>query len=226
MLVVGDICLDRWCWYDPGAALSPRPRPAFRGSRVVATEVTPGRRRARSPTIWPRSAQRRRAYSAWSGDDGFGCELRRALSARGISPDLLIASPDFCTFTYTKLINCRTGEEDLPRVDFVNTSDLPPSRSRGVLSALPTQWPIFDVVIVSDQAETEHGGVVTRTVRGADLLDAGGGRPGKGGLGGFPHARRNCFRSVVLKPNQHEAEDGLPRRFGRRFRRASQRSAA
>ena len=40
-LVVGDVCLDRWCQYDPALALASAetgiPRTA-----VVATEVTPG----------------------------------------------------------------------------------------------------------------------------------------------------------------------------------------
>ena len=38
-----------------------------------------------------------------------------------ISHDLLVEAPGVATFTYTKLINAQTGEEDLPRVDFVYT---------------------------------------------------------------------------------------------------------
>ena len=40
MLVVGDICLDRWCTYDPALA-DLRAKRAFRAS-LSATEVTPG----------------------------------------------------------------------------------------------------------------------------------------------------------------------------------------
>ena len=40
-LVVGDICLDRWCTYDP-AASEPSRETGIPRIGVVATEVTPG----------------------------------------------------------------------------------------------------------------------------------------------------------------------------------------
>ena len=52
----------------------------------------------------------------------------RALAARGISHDLLVDAPGVPTFTYTKLINAHTDEEDLPRVDFVYTQSAAGSR--------------------------------------------------------------------------------------------------
>jgi len=58
------------------------------------------------------------------GNDGFGYELEGALAARGVSRDLLVRG-DVPTFTYTKLIDCRTGEENLQRVDFVNAAPIP-----------------------------------------------------------------------------------------------------
>jgi sugar/nucleoside kinase (ribokinase family) len=47
------------------------------------------------------------------GRDGFGWELRQALAARGIDGSRLVEAPEVQTFTYTKVINGATGEEDL-----------------------------------------------------------------------------------------------------------------
>ena len=40
-LIVGDICLDRWCIYDPGAA-EPSRETGIPRIGVVSTEVSPG----------------------------------------------------------------------------------------------------------------------------------------------------------------------------------------
>ena len=41
MLVVGDVCLDRWCTYDPSLA-EPSRETGIPRIGVVSTEVTPG----------------------------------------------------------------------------------------------------------------------------------------------------------------------------------------
>ena len=41
VLIVGDICLDRWCTYDPAAA-EPSRETSIPRTGVVSTEVTPG----------------------------------------------------------------------------------------------------------------------------------------------------------------------------------------
>src|SRR5205085_5107803 len=101
------------------------------------------------------------------GTDGFGHELVDAMSRRRISPELLIRLEEVPTFTYTKLINHHTGIEDQPRVDFVHTSQLPADIERQVIDNLRTFADAFDVIFVSDQAETGCGGVVTPAVRDA-----------------------------------------------------------
>ena len=99
------------------------------------------------------------------GADGFGYELRSALAARGISHELLVDAPGVPTFTYTKLINAQTDEEDLPRVDFVYTNPLPESVERELIARLERAAPAYDLILVSDQAETSQGGVVTPAMR-------------------------------------------------------------
>ena len=45
-LVVGDICLDRWCTYDPSAS-DPSRETGIPRVGIVSTEVSPGGRRQR-----------------------------------------------------------------------------------------------------------------------------------------------------------------------------------
>jgi len=71
----------------------------------------------------------------------------------------------------------------------------------------------FDVIIISDQAETSAGGVVTPAVR--DLLaDLAPKYPGKVFLADS-RARIGLFRNVIIKPNREEAESVCLQQFGR-----------
>jgi bifunctional ADP-heptose synthase (sugar kinase/adenylyltransferase) len=144
------------------------------------------------------------------GDDGFGYELRRALEARGISADLLVEAPDVPTFTYTKLINSVTGEEDLPRIDFVYTRPLPETVEREIVGHLRDAR--YDVVLVSDQAETDQGGVVTAAVRAE--IERIAREQAETVVWVDSRMRGELFRGVVVKPNHHEAEAASRRLLG------------
>ncbi len=209
-LVVGDICLDRWCTYDPAAAELSRetgiPRIA-----VTSTEVTAGA----GGTV----ANNLRALGAASvavmgviGDDGHGAELRAALCARGIDARYLVADSSLQTFTYTKLIDAASGIEDLPRVDFINTSPLAGSAEQKILDNLGVAIPAFDVILISDQAETGAGGVVTPRVRNR-IAEAARAFPNKIF---FVDSRKRIelFRHAVLKPNREEADAACRRLYG------------
>ena len=206
-LVVGDICLDRWCRYEPALA-DPSRETGIPRIGVVATEVTPGG----GGTIANNLAALRTgavAVLGLAGDDGFGYELERALAARGISGELLVRARSVPTFTYTKLINHQTGEEDLPRVDFVNVRPIPEELERELVNRLERVAGGYDVILVADQAETAQGGVVTARMREALAriaettlvwVDS--------------RLRAELFRGVVVKPNQQEAEAASRRALG------------
>src|SRR5437764_15146267 len=88
ILIVGDICLDRWCRYSPAHSEASRETGIHRVA-VVHTDVTAGA----AGTI----ANNLAALGAGSvsilgaiGDDGFGFELSHALAARGIASDAVI----------------------------------------------------------------------------------------------------------------------------------------
>jgi rfaE bifunctional protein kinase chain/domain len=210
-LVVGDICLDRWCTYDPSTA-EPSRETGIPRTGVVSTEVTPGAGGTVANNLAALGVGRVAVLGA-IGEDGFGAELAAALGRRGISSDLCVRSAGIQTFTYTKLINKSTGIEDQPRIDFINTAPLPIAVERVVLDRLLRTIDGFDVILVSDQAETNQGGVVTPAMR--DLLaDLAPNYPEKI-VFVDSRARIGLFRNVIVKPNQHEAEAACRNLFGR-----------
>jgi rfaE bifunctional protein kinase chain/domain len=211
VLVAGDVCLDRWCRYDPALALPSRETGIPRVG-VVATVVTPGAAGTIANNLAALGAGEV-AVLGMVGADGFGYELRSALAARGISHELLVEAPGVPTFTYTKLINARTDEEDLARIDFVHTNPLPEPVERELIARLEHAAPAYDLILISDQAETSQGGVVTPAVRDS-IARIAVARPEKL-IWVDSRLRAEHFRHAVVKPNQEEAEAASMRVLGR-----------
>jgi rfaE bifunctional protein kinase chain/domain len=211
VLVAGDVCLDRWCHYEPALADASRETGIPRVG-VVATEVTPGAAGTIANNLAALGAGQV-AVLGMVGDDGFGYELRGALAARGISHEFLVDAPGVPTFTYTKLINAQTGEEDLPRIDFVYTKPLPESVERELIARLERAAPDYDILLISDQAETAQGGVITPAVRDA-ITRLALQRPGQL-IWVDSRLRAEHFRHTVIKPNQQEAEAASLRALAR-----------
>jgi len=209
-LVVGDICLDRWCKYDPGMA-EPSRETGIPRVGIVSTEVTPGAGGSVANNLAALGIGRA-AVLGVLGRDGYAYELTQALNSRGILTDLLVRAEEIPTFTYTKLINVRSGAEDLPRVDFLNTHPLPDRVEQEVLGYLGEFAATFDVIFVSDQADTKRGGVVTASVR--TLLEKiAEANPGKI-MWADSRIRVERFRKMILKPNEREANAASIALFG------------
>jgi rfaE bifunctional protein kinase chain/domain len=200
-LIVGDVCLDRWCHYDPQLG-EPSRETGIPRTGVTSTEVTPGAAGTVANNLAALGVGRV-AVLGVIGQDGHGFELRRALQQRGIDGELLVESPDVQTFTYTKLINSRSGVEDQPRIDFVNPSTLPTVAVRLVLDRLQGVFDQFDIVIVADQAEGGCGGVVNEAMRRL-IEELATVYPEKTVL---VDSRTQIadFRNVIAKPNHIEA---------------------
>jgi len=207
-LVAGDVCLDRWCRYDPGEGLASKETGLARVG-VISTDVTAGAAGTIANNLAALGAGRV-AVLGVAGEDGFGWELEWALRARGIDAGLLIRSDEVPTFTYTKLINDATGQEDLPRIDFIHTREISEALDARVVESLERAEADFDLVIVSDQAETAAGGVVTARMR--DLLTR---IAAKKIVWVDSRVRADLFRGVTLKPNCEEAEAASRRAVGR-----------
>jgi rfaE bifunctional protein kinase chain/domain len=210
-LVVGDVCLDRWCRYHPSLA-EPSRETGIPRVAVTETEVTPGAAGTVAANLAALGVGGV-AVLGVIGDDGFGWELERSLAERSIATNLLIRSHLVSTFTYTKLLNASTGVEDLPRLDFINAVPLVPQVEFQLVDSLREAIHDFDVILVSDQAETSSGGTITVNMRDA-LADLAA-------LGKViwvdSRARAELFRNVSLKVNRDEA-DAACRRIGGDYR--------
>jgi len=211
VLVIGDICLDRWCDYDPNED-DPSRETGIPRTAVVSTVVTPGAGGTVAANAAALGAGQVAVLGA-IGDDGHGWELRRALDCRGIQTDLLVTSPESQTFTYTKLRNRRSGIEDRARVDFINTQPTAERAETRMRELAEESVPDFDVVLISDQAETETGGAVSVNVR--DLLAKLSHKFTEKVF--WADSRRRCelFRNVIVKPNEDEARAACRRLWGR-----------
>jgi rfaE bifunctional protein kinase chain/domain len=209
-LVVGDICLDRWCTYDPAAA-EPSHETGIPRIGVVSTEIAPGAGGNVANNLAALGVGRA-AVLGVLGTDGFAHELARSLNTRGISTDLLVRSDKVPTFTYTKLINAATGMEDLPRVDFINVKPLPDPVEVELLEYLREFAPTFDIIFVSDQADTRCGGVVTAAIRA--LLEEISLADPKKIVWVDSRVRIDRYRNMILKPNEHEANEASIGLFG------------
>lgn len=209
-LVVGDICLDRWCRYDPALA-EPSRETGIPRTAVTSAELTPG---AGGTVANNLAALGVGAVAVLGiiGDDGHGYELKQALAQRGIASDLCVVEPSVATFTYTKLLNAATGEEDKPRVDFINTRPMPEAADRRAIANLREAAPGFDVILVSDQAETESGGVVSPAMR--EALAALAEQYPEKVFWADSRLRPEHFRGVIVKPNEDEARAACRRAFG------------
>jgi rfaE bifunctional protein kinase chain/domain len=210
-LVVGDICLDRWCTYDP-AADEPSAETGIPRVGIVASEISPGG----GGTVANNLAALKPAKTAVigvRGDDGFGYELDSALAARGIDAGLMVRLPKWQTFTYTKFLNKNNGEEDKARADFINTRSLPAEAERAVIANLNSAVANFDAVLVADQSETSAGGVVTTAVRDA-IIALAAKYPEKIFLVDS-RKRTHLFRNVMIKPNHKEGAAACQELFGK-----------
>lgn len=209
-LVVGDICLDRWCTYDP-ATSEPSRETGIPRLGVVSTEVTPGGGGTVANNLASLGAGTV-AVLGIRGDDGYGFELVRALNRRGVTANLMVELPGWQTFAYTKLINSQTGIEDQPRVDFISTQPVPPQAEKRVIENLVPVVEAFDVILVADQAETAAGGVMTPALREA-IIGLAVAYPSKVFLVDS-RKRVHLFREVMMKPNREEAEEACNQLFG------------
>lgn len=210
-LIVGDICLDRWCTYDP-AVSEPSRETGLPRIGVVATEVTPGGGGTVANNAIALGLKKVGVLGA-AGQDGFGWELLRALRTRRIDTAGIVVEEEYTTFTYSKLLNGDTGEEDLPRVDFIHTKPISARLEREIISRLHDLHREYDVLFIADQAETAAGGVVTEAVRAA-ISEIARRQPSKV-VWADSRMRADLFRNVIVKINHQEAAEACGRLFGR-----------
>jgi rfaE bifunctional protein kinase chain/domain len=176
--LVGDIALDRYLHIDP-ALEETSIETGLPVRNVVAVRPQPGAGGnvlANLAALAPKSL----AAVGFSGDDGEGFELRRALGSLGADTSHFLLRPDRMTFTYTKPLILRPGRppEELSRIDIRSRTPTPPALEDEIISHLTAAAAAADAVIAMDQAPEPACGVLTRRVKAA-LADLARANPEK-----------------------------------------------
>ena len=162
LAVIGDFCLDRYLEIDPARSevsietglpvhnvVNVRSQPGAAGTilnNLVALGV--GR-------IYP---------VGFSGVDGEGYELRRALAARpGIQLEHFVETDQRRTFTYCKPLLVAPGQTpvELNRLDSKNWTPTPEALQERLLTSARTLAHEADALILMDQVDCPETGVIT-----------------------------------------------------------------
>jgi len=165
VVLIGDVALDRYLHIDPalGETSIETGLPVH---NVVAVRPQPG---AGGNVLANLAALRPKtlAVVGFSGDDGEGKELRRALEAMGVDLRHFLTRPDRATFTYTKPIIVRPGQppEELSRFDIRSRTPTPAALEDEIIARLRAAAAQADVVVAMDQVPEPPNGVLTRRVK-------------------------------------------------------------
>jgi bifunctional ADP-heptose synthase (sugar kinase/adenylyltransferase) len=141
----------------------------------------------------------------FTGDDGEGYELRRALQNLGCDIDGIQVLSDRFTPTYLKPRDCRnadlSGEHE--RYDTKNRTTTPTAVQDRAVAHVARLLPSLDAVVVLDQVDEAECGIVTSGVR-ERLAGLAAAYPSK--LFWADSRRRiGLFNRLVIKPNTREA---------------------
>jgi len=207
--LLGDLFLDRYLDIDP-ALDEPSVETGLTAYQVVRVRSYPGALGTVMNNLAALGVGRIRPVAV-VGDDGEGYELRQALGRMpGVDPGGLVTRPDRRTPTYTKPMVLGAGRpaRELNRLDIKNRTRTPAGAEDAVLALLDALWPQLDALIVLDQVGEEDCGVVTARVRDR-VAELAGGDQGKFVLADS-RERVRLFRNVCVKPNEREADRGLP----------------
>ena len=162
-LVAGDIRLDYRCVYDP-ALSAPPAQSGIARLTVISAEFRPGGGGSLAADLAALGCGRV-AVLGVAGSDGHGFELHNSLRERGVSTENLVRTPEMMTFTSMRFFSSQTGAEDEPAIDFMSTRRLPETVERQILNRYQSVFDGFNLIYISDLAETELGGVVTDSMR-------------------------------------------------------------
>lgn len=208
IVVLGDFCLDRYFEIDPGREevsietglpvhniTNVRCTPGAAGTilnNLVALGIG---------TILP---------VGFTGDDGEGWELRRALAtAKNVRVDYFVQTDERRTFTYTKplLIQEDQPPVELSRLDAKNWTPTPVTVEDRLIIGLRRATGAADACVVMDQVSEPGTGVVTPRLR-AEIGSIAREQPG---LKIIADSRRSLqrFPPAILKMNETELRQML-----------------
>ncbi|MEN6305495.1 MAG: PfkB family carbohydrate kinase [Armatimonadia bacterium] len=203
LAIVGDFFLDKYLVIDP-VLTETSLETGLEALQVVSVRQSPGA--AGTVTSNLAALQVGALYAVGAiGDDGHGYELRQGLQRTGVDMTHLLTLEEILTPTYTKpmVIQEDGSERESSRVDIRNRRPLSEAVQERLVGELAAVLPEVDGVIIADQVEEPHLGVVTPFVREA-LASLAAEHADKAF---FADSRANIaeFRNVMTKPNAREA---------------------
>lgn len=200
--VLGDFFLDKYLEVDPELEETSLEtgKPAH---QVCDQRSSPG---AAGTVISNLAALRAGGLHAigYTGDDGEGFDLRRALTAIGCNTEHLHVVDDRLTPTYLKPRD--RGRATLAaehcRYDTKNRTPTDAATEAKILTSLDAILPTVDAVIIMDQVEEIDCGAVTARIRGALAKRA----QRRGDTVFWVDSRRRIreFRHAIIKANEFE----------------------
>jgi len=206
VLVIGDFFLDKYLIIDRQLS-EVSLETGLEAYQVVAVQTSPGA--AGTVTSNLRALDVGVVALGISGDDGQGYELRQGLAARGVDIQALLPVPDRFTPTYTKPMLREAGgsQHELSRLDIKNRAPLAEEVEQALIARLRELVPGVQGVVIADQVPERNCGVITDRLRDeiAALARAHPGKP----FVADSRERIGLFREVVVKPNLHEARQGV-----------------
>ena len=201
--VLGDFFLDKYLDVDPALAevSLETGKPAH---QVVSVRCSAGAAGTVVNNLAALGAGEVHALG-FTGDDGEGYELRRALQRVGCDVRALFKADDRFTPTYLKPRDCGnpTLAGEHARYDTKNRRPAPGRVQNRVLDHLTALLPDIDAVIVLDQVEEAECGCVTERVR--EALAALAGRFPEKVFWADSRCRIGLFRNMIIKVNAREA---------------------
>lgn len=163
--VVGDFCLDRYLEIDP-ARTETSIETGLEVYNVARVRSQPGAAGTIVNNLVALGIGEIFAVG-FSGDDGEGFELRRALAAlAGVKLDHFITTAQRRTFTYCKplVIEPKGPPRELNRLDSKNWSETPRDLQQELAARVTGLAPQVDALIVMDQVDEPEVGAATNLV--------------------------------------------------------------
>ncbi len=200
VLVIGDVSLDLYCFYDPDLS-EPSRETGIPNTVCIRKEHWPGAAGNVAKNV---SLLGSRTYLiSVCGDDGFGKDLKEVLWGEYKLPkSCVVEDIGKMTFTYTKFINIDTKKEDKGRVDFIEKIPISNDAEDMILDKLKRLVPVVDAVIIEDQKETPTPGVVTDRVQ--KLLQHQKDKYPSKLFIVDSRLRAHLYKNMILKPNERE----------------------
>ena len=168
VIVAGDFCLDRYLEIDPNRS-EVSIETGLEVYNVVSVRSQPGGAGTVLNNLSALGVGEIQTIG-FSGDDGEGYELRRALeSKRGVSIYRFLTTPLRRTFTYCKpLVQELAGPpRELNRLDSKNWTNTPPGVEVELIENLQALASTADAIVLMEQVDIEESGVITRAFREA-----------------------------------------------------------